>query len=67
MFYSDDPVADAQRYYDYLDSLAAACPVCEHCGEHIQDEHCCKVGDLFFHEECIVEHYGVKTDDYTND
>ena len=37
MFRSDNPVRDAERYMDYLDQKLARRPVCDCCGEHIQD------------------------------
>lgn len=38
MFRSDDPARDAERYMDYLDQKRERRPVCDCCGEHIQDE-----------------------------
>lgn len=37
-YYTDDPVRDAERYYRDMDAEAGGFPVCEDCGEHIQDE-----------------------------
>ena len=39
LFYSDDPVRDAERWIEAQERELARCPVCTRCGEHIcQDE-----------------------------
>lgn len=53
MFWSDDPVADYDRYSrqqeDWLDNL----PKCEYCGEAIQDEEYFEIEGYTVHEECL--------------
>ena len=39
MMWTDDPVADAAAYTEEQDRLLALRPVCDECGEHIQDEY----------------------------
>lgn len=38
MYLSDDPAWDAERYMNALDIRLAKRPVCDCCGEHIQDD-----------------------------
>lgn len=38
LFYSDDPVRDAERYIAYQDAQLAKRPVCHCCGENIREE-----------------------------
>lgn len=38
MYLSDNPALDEERYMNALDLLLAKRPVCDCCGEHIQDE-----------------------------
>lgn len=38
MFYTDDPIRDAERYQAAQDNLLQSLPVCADCDEHIQDE-----------------------------
>ena len=39
MMITDDPVRDAERYYEEQDEWLSHRPVCSICGEHIQDDH----------------------------
>lgn len=64
MMYSDDPATDF-AYHDMeqcrkLDIL----PVCENCGEPIQDEHLFLINDEFLCWECLKENYRKRTEDY---
>lgn len=38
MFYTDDPIRDAERYQAAQDNLLQSLPVCADCADHIQDE-----------------------------
>ena len=39
MFYTDNPIADFGRYDREQAEQLEQLPVCDHCGEPIQDEH----------------------------
>lgn len=52
MFYSDDPAADADRYYTKQEEALKECPICEDCGEPIQ-EYGYHFGDFWICEDCI--------------
>lgn len=63
MFYTDDPVADAERYAAELEEALELLPVCSECGEHIQDEHCFVINDEPIHEKCMNDNYRKLTTD----
>lgn len=52
MFYSDNPVNDAERYLAELDKQEeewrSRLPVCSECGEHIEEDFCWDIeGELY--------------------
>lgn len=63
MFYSDDPVRDAERYLDYLDKELAKRPVCCECGEHIQEERAYYINGEMICQECMGN-YLVQVEEY---
>ena len=68
MFYTDDPVSDFERHDAQQEKWLQSRPVCEVCGDHIQDEHLYDIdGDLVC-EECLAEymkeHYRQSTERY---
>lgn len=52
-YYSDDPVADYDRYCADQQTELDRLPVCEECGEPIQDEEAYYINDCWICEECI--------------
>lgn len=44
---------------EWLDSL----PVCDECGQTIQDDHCYNINGNYICEECLNERYRVCVDD----
>ena len=63
MFYSDNPIADAERYAAYMDMQTKKLPVCCKCKNHIQDDTCFKVDDDVYCEGCMRKKYEVWTED----
>ena len=64
MIWTDDPVADFERYDAILQEQLKQMPHCINCGEPIQDDHLFNIdGDLFC-EECMVENFRRSTEDY---
>lgn len=64
MCYSGDPIADFNRY-DYerqkeIDSL----PVCDICGEPIQDDYLFDLDGTLVCEECLKDNYRKPVEDY---
>lgn len=37
-------------------------PVCDACGEYIQDDHCYKIGHEVFCEDCMKENFRIHTE-----
>ncbi len=68
MFYTDNPVRDFERHDAEQERWLQSRPVCEVCGEHIQEEHLYDIdGDLVC-EECLTkymnENYRQSTERY---
>ena len=68
MFYTNDPISDFERHDAQQERWLQSRPVCEVCGEHIQDERLYDIdGDLVC-EECLKEymdeHYRQSTEKY---
>ena len=63
MFYSDNPVADAERHSEYMERQAKRLPVCCKCKKRIQDDTCYKVDDEVLCESCMRKDYEVWTED----
>ena len=62
--YTDDPIAD---FYDYDAENARRLerrPVCNICGEHIQDEHLYQIGGELVCESCLNDNYRKSTDSF---
>lgn len=63
-FRTDDPLADFERHdreqAAYLESL----PVCERCGEPIQDEHLYLINYEFVCQKCLDREFRKETADY---
>lgn len=56
---TDDPVADAGRYFDELDEQLNKLPVCECCGEPIQQEKAIYYNDQWYCNDCSYD-FGMK-------
>lgn len=58
MCWSNDPVRDAERHYDKQEQeMWETCPICDICGEPIQDSYAWQIGEDWMHEECAEEQY----------
>lgn len=64
MFYTDNPILDAERYYAEREEEVERLPECSECGQPIQDEHCYEINDEYICEKCLVENHKKYTDDY---
>ena len=56
MIWSDDPVRDAAMYDIEADNRLKQLPVCDECGEHIQDEYYYEFRDWVICPSCMEEH-----------
>lgn len=52
MIFTADPVADAERYTADLDARLRRRPVCDCCGEHIQDERALHYKGIWLCDSC---------------
>lgn len=50
--FTDDPVRDAEAYYNALEEKLAKQPVCCRCKEHIQQEFAVQHNGKWYCEEC---------------
>ena len=64
MFYSDDPVADFERYDANLQEQLEWMPHCIDCGEPIQDDHLYNINGDLFCEDCMKANFRRPTENY---
>lgn len=57
MYYSNDPVKDAERYEADRERELEKYPECCHCGVHIQDDYCYLIDGNFYCSDCLEKHY----------
>lgn len=65
-FYSDDPVADAERYFAEQDKQLQKRPICCMCDEHIQDETAYYINGEYICIGCLNDNFKIYVDDYTD-
>lgn len=56
-YFSDDPVADFERYDRDQERLLERRPKCRNCNEHIQNEHYFYIDGRIWCHECMVEEF----------
>ena len=64
MFYSDDPVADFERYDAKQQEALKQLPTCTNCGEPIQDDYLFDVDGELFCEECMKVNFKKSVENY---
>lgn len=66
-----NPIADYNRYEDYREEKMEQLPVCDHCHEHITEEHLYDIDGEIYCEECakdiVKEKFRKRTEDYMED
>lgn len=62
MFYSDDPVWDAERYEAARDAEVDRLPKCEYCGEPILTDECYEINEALICPECLIREHRKWTD-----
>ena len=67
MYFTDDPVADAERHMRALDAQLEKHPRCAECGHHIQDDECYEINEQLICPKCLNRNYKRWTDDYIQD
>lgn len=63
MLFTDDPVADAERYAAEQDKALECLPVCCECMQHIQNDYCFEINDEIICETCLNDNYRKFTTD----
>lgn len=63
MYYTDDPVADYERYSADQERELDRLPRCSECGEAIQTEHCYEVNDELICPGCMIKNHRKAVDD----
>ena len=66
MFYSNDPVADAERYMAEQEEKLDKLPRCAGCDNPIQDDHFYLINDECICSECLESNYRKDIDDYVD-
>lgn len=66
LYYSDDPVRDAERYYADQEKKLERLPQCFFCGYPCQGEKAYLIQDKWVCEDCIKD-FSVYLDDYLED
>ena len=57
MYYTDDPLADFARWDADQERKQSELPVCDECGERIQDEYCYTWGGCIICEDCMEQNH----------
>jgi hypothetical protein len=63
IFYTDNPVLDAERYTDAQERELQKLPVCCKCKERIQDDTCYVIDDEVYCESCMRKKFERWTED----
>lgn len=63
-FYTDDPVADAERHLAEQDRQLEKLPVCDYCDEAIQDEYFFMIDDEPICKACLIHNFRKRVEDY---
>lgn len=61
---TDNPLSDFNRWDAAQQKKLSRLPVCEYCGEPIQDEHFYLVNGEAICQDCLEREFKVRTDDY---
>ena len=62
--WTDDPVADAERYHAEQDAKLKTLPECSECGHPIQDDYAYYINDEWICEQCMKENYKKEVQPY---
>ena len=63
MCWTDDPIADYDRYSAKREKELEKLPVCCDCDEHIQDEYCYEFNDEYICEKCLEKYHRKAVED----
>lgn len=63
MILTDDPLSDFDRYDRQQEEWLNSLPVCDCCGEPIQDDFCYEINGDLICEDCLDMHFRKAVDD----
>ena len=63
MYYTDNPLADFNRYDAEQERHRQKLPKCSDCGEPITDEYCFEFGGYYICEECLRDNHRKSVED----
>ena len=66
-FRTDDPARDFDRWDMERERRRARRPICERCGEHIQEENLWDIDGTLYCPECAKIEFERDTDNYTEE
>lgn len=61
--WTDDPIADYERYSAGQDRQLDKLPVCSECDHHIQNEYCFEINDEYICDDCMNRNHRKAVDD----
>ncbi len=64
MPYTDDPVADAEAFIEKLERELEKLPLCDYCGERIDEDYYFDIDGEFYHEKCLCDQFRKSTEDF---
>lgn len=64
MYFTNNPISDAERYAAEQEEELEKLPKCECCGEPIQDDFYYEINDEVICESCLNGHCRKDVDDY---
>ena len=63
MIFTDDPLSDFDRHDRQQEEWLNSLPVCDCCGEPIQEEYCYEINGEYFCEDCLDMHFRKAVED----
>lgn len=63
MMFSDDPLLDFDRHDRQQAEELAKLPICDCCGEPIQDDFCYEINGEYICEDCLDMHFRKAVED----
>ena len=67
VYRTDDPVSDFNRHEQEVEDALSLLPVCEICGERIEDDYLYEINDELICERCLNEEFRKRTEYFIGD
>lgn len=64
MTFTDDPIADFERYDAEQQAKLEELPICDYCDEHIQSDYYYLIFDDVICEDCLNDNFRRNIEDY---